>query len=73
MQCIEDRDVVLELEEWKKHHSRSARCGQETLVAQGRGRCPLKIILLFLYNTREGEARRMRKGALKNELIKNGN
>lgn len=56
MHCIEDRDVVLELEESKKHHRRSARCGQETLVAQGRGRCVLTIILLFLYNTREGEA-----------------
>lgn len=56
MHCIEDRDVVLELEESKKHHRRSARCGQETLVAQGGGRCVLTIILLFLYNTREGEA-----------------
>lgn len=73
MQCIEDRNVVLELEESKKHHSGSARCRQETLAAQGRGRCVLTIILLFLYNTREGEAQRIRKGALKNGLIKNGN
>lgn len=73
MKCIEDRDVVLELEKSKKHHRGSARCGQETLVAQGRGRCVLTIILLFLYNTREGEAQRMKKGALKNGLIKNGN
>lgn len=47
MQCIEDRDVVLDLEESKKHYRRSARCGQETLVAQGRGKCVLTIILLY--------------------------
>lgn len=60
MQCIEDRDVVLESgKETKSQHKESERCGQDTLVAQWRGRWFLAIILL--YNTREGEAQSMRK------------
>ena len=73
MQCTEDRDVVLESDKTRKHHRESERCGQDTLVAQWRGRCFLAIILLYLYNTREGEAQRMRKRALKKGLIQNGN
>jgi len=66
--------VVLESgKETKKHHRESERCGQDTSAAQWRGRYFLAIVLFYLYNTREGEAQRMRKGALKKELIKNGN
>lgn len=65
MQCIEGRD--LELEESKKNITGGLPGvgRRHWWLAQGRGRYVLTIILLFLYKTREGEAQRMRKGALK--------
>lgn len=72
MPCAEDRDVVLESDkETERHSEESKRCGQNTLAAQWRGRWVLALILL--YNTREGESQRMRKGSLKKGLIKNDN
>lgn len=81
MQCTEDTNVVLESDkEIKKHHGESERCGQDTLVAQWRGRLFLAIILLYgtregeaKRTRREGEAQRTRREALKKRLIKHGN